>query len=142
MTHVVTIPAINTSFFVADVPGESLPPLKGQPGWEIEEGAWIEVVPNLGEWPQGTEAPQTTLCRSLSNPQHYKVFNRPADADPTEFRATGMNFGGPYSRRGWDRFTREGLVALLKFYEIPDTDPPGAMDEAMRLIREARLIKV
>ena len=135
MKYVVTIPAINYSFFVADVRGDSMPPLDDREGWKIEEGAWIELAPNLYEWPDGTEAPQTTLCQSLSDPKHYKVFNQPSDVPSNEFEPTKWNYGGTYSRRDWDQFTQKGLAALLKFHEIPDTDPPGAMEEAMRSIR-------
>ncbi len=138
MSYVVTIPVVNYSFFVADVGGEPMPPLDDREGWEIQEGAWIEVVPNLYEWPDGTQAPQATLCQSTSNPKHYKVFNQPSDVPRDKFRETGRNFGGTYSRRGWDQFTQGGLAALLKFYEIPDTDAPEAMENAMRSIQGTR----
>ena len=135
MNYVVTIPTINCLFLVEDLPGESTLPLKGPIDWRIEEGGWVELVPNLSEWPNGTAAPQTTVCQSYVNLKRYKVFNRPEDVPHDEFQITGMNWGGFYSRRQWEQFAREGLAALLEFYEIPDTDSPGAMDEVMRSIR-------
>ncbi len=138
MVYLVTIPLIDYSFFVGDVEGDPMHPLESREGWEVQEGVWIEQVPNLYEWLDGTPAPEATLCQSLSDLKHYKVFNHPSDVPTNEFRPTGRNYGGSYSRKRWDRFSREGLSALLKFYEVPDTDAPEAMENAMRSIRGAR----
>ena len=138
MKYVVTIPAINYLFLVGDLPGESSPPLHGQEGWTVQEGGSVEVAANFGEWPDGADAPRTTVCQSLGDPGHYQVFNHPDDVPPGQYRATGLSWGGAYPRKDWDRFVRESLPALLNFYAIPDTDPPGADELAMHYIREAR----
>lgn len=138
MKYVVTIPAVNYLYLVGDLPGESSPPLQGEKGWKVQEGGSVEVAANFGESPDGADAPWTTVCQSLSDPKHYKVFNHPSEAPSGEYRTTEWNWGGAYPRKDWDRFVREGLPALMHFHEIPDTDPPGAMDEAMRAIRGAR----
>ena len=48
-----------------------------------------------------------------------------------------MSYGGAYSPSQWERLA-EGIPAMKAFDAINGNDRPGAMDEAMRYIREAR----
>jgi hypothetical protein len=57
--------------------------------------------------------------------------------DRSEFIPTGMLFGGIYSQSMWARLV-EALPGIKAFNAITGNDPPGAMDEALRYIREAR----
>ena len=138
MTWVVKIPLnpmVRYLFMVETLPSEEATSLQGPGDWAIEEGGRVEVVPDFGEWPYGTKAPQTTVCQALEDPKYYKVFNRPSDVPLDQFQVTGLNWGGFHSRKGWDRYVGQGLAAMLEFSKIPDTDPPGAMEEVMRAIR-------
>jgi hypothetical protein len=130
MGYAVKIPIMYTIFFMEDRPEE-------REDMEIEEGARVEVPPNLYRRPDGSEAPEVLLCRSTTDPKHYRVFHDRKDVDPSEFTPTGMTYGGFYTRPMWERFS-EAWPEFKSFYTLPDTDPPGAMEEAMRLIRGAR----
>ncbi len=48
-----------------------------------------------------------------------------------------MTYGGAYTPAMWERFTT-GIPAMKAFHAIPDDDPPGAVDLALRYLREAR----
>jgi hypothetical protein len=125
----VTIEPLNTTYFVTGSP----------PGkdWAIQEDVDLDLACNFHLWPLGEDRPEVVLCSSTSDPKHYKVFNHSREIDPAEFQPTGKNFGGVYSRTSWQRFLKM-LPADLAIQAIPDDDPPGAMDEAIRGIREAR----
>ncbi len=127
MGYAVKIPLMYAIFFMEDRPEE-------QEDMEIEEGAWAEVPPNLYRRPDRSKAPEVLLCRSTTDPKHYRVFHDRNEIDPSGFTPTGMTYGGLYTRSMWERFS--GAWPEIKpFYTHPDTDPPGAFEEAMRYIR-------
>ena len=95
---------MNSIYFVTERP-------ENAPGLEIEEG-WIDIPPNLNEWPGGADSPEQVLCRSRSDTSHYKIFKYRGEIDLTEFEETGMNFGGTFSKASWERFARR-LPSLL-----------------------------
>lgn len=127
--YAVTVEPLSAIFFMEERP-EGIQ-------WEIQEGVDLDNPPNLWLWPDGEPAPEGVLCRSTSDPKRYKVFKYRREIDPGEFQPTGKNFGGIYSKAAWERF-QKFLLAELAIRAIPDDDPPGAMDEAIRSIREAR----
>jgi hypothetical protein len=88
------------------------------PGLEIE-GGWIDIPPNVNAWPEGADRPEQVLCRSVSDPLHYKVFKYRRELDPAEFREIGMNFGGTFSKSSWERFAKS-LPSLMALHAIPD----------------------
>ena len=137
MRYLVTIPPTFISFAVVDGPGEGNGTLADHEGWQIEEGAVVEIVPDLYKWAEGAPAPRATLCRSNTDPKHYKVFNQPTDV-PDEFEPTGNNFGGVYSHQRWERYVRDSIPILLKLYQVADTDPPELVDETIRSIQRVR----
>lgn len=136
MNYVVTIPAIETLFLVGDVPGETRPSLEGPTDWTIETDGWVEVAVNFSEWLSGA-APEMAVGRSLADPKRYKVFTRPQDVPQDQYQTTDWSWGGAYTRDRWEHFAHSGLPALLDLDQIPDNDPPGAMDEVMRRLRRA-----
>jgi hypothetical protein len=126
----VKIPGMHAIFFLMELPEE-------REGLDVEEGAWVEIPSNIGLWSEGADDPRQTLCRSTSDPLHYKLFRGDRGINPAEFEPTGMSFGGTLSSSAWRRFA-EGVPAIKAFHAIPDTEPPGAMDEILRSIRGAR----
>jgi hypothetical protein len=62
------------------------------------------------------------------------MFKYTRDIDLTEFQPTGKHFGGVYSRSTWARFMKN-LPAALAIPDVPDTEPPGATDEAVNAIK-------
>jgi hypothetical protein len=133
MQCVVKIPELNTIYFVAQL--KELP--EAGEGVEVEEGAWVEVPRNIADWPIETDRPPRTLGVSKTNPKHYREFKYPDELEKAGFRPTGLNFGGTYSPSQWERLS-EAIPAMKAFEAIQGNDPPGAMDEALRLIRVAR----
>ena len=134
MQCVVKIPELNTIFFVAEL--KEIP--EARDGVEIEEGAWVEVPKDIADWPIGTDRPPLrTLGVSKNNPKHYREFKYPAEVEKAGFEPTGMTYGGAYSPSQWERLA-ERIPALKAFEAITGNDRPGAMDEALRYIREAR----
>jgi hypothetical protein len=127
--YAVTIEPLNAIVFLAVPPGDG--------PWSVVEGVELDLPSNYDARPEGAPPPEQLVCRSASDPKVFKVFNDSRDVPPAEFHSTGKTFGGFFSERTWRRF-REKLAGHMKFLEIPDDDPPGAFDEAMRLIREAR----
>ena len=69
--------------------------------------------------------PEQVVCVSTTDPKHFKVVKYNRDVDPSEFKVTGMTFGGFFSRRTWERFASK-LPAHLRFAKIPDDKPPVA----------------
>jgi hypothetical protein len=130
MHGAVTIPEMYTTFFLGELP-------ENREGLEVNEGAWVEVPEDLSLWPEGTIAPDQTLCRSTTDPKVYRVFKYDREIDRSEFAPTGTVYGGVYSPEMWERFTR-ALPGIKAFHAIKGRDRPGAMDEALRHIREAR----
>ena len=135
MQCVVKIPDMNAIFFVAEL--KEIP--EACDGVEIEEGAWVEVPRDIADWPMGTDRPPpSTLGVSKTDPKHYREFKYPEEVEREGFEPTGMSYGGAYSlRRLWEQLV-ERIPAMKAFEAIKGNDRPGAMDEAMRYIREAR----
>jgi hypothetical protein len=119
----------NSIYFLSERPqGDS---------WDVQEGVELDLPANYGTWPEGGECPQEILCRSTSDRNLFKVFKFKKDIDPREFEPTGKKFGGIFSKTSWERFMK-ALTAAEEILSIPDNDPPEAVDEAIRAIREGR----
>ncbi len=127
MLYAVTIEPFNAIFFVCDRPE--------QDEWEFEEGVELEIPFNYESGRTGNEPAELVLCRFLSNPRHYRMFKNIKDVDLTEFEPTGKHFGGLYSRSTWSRFMKN-LPAALAVHNVPDSEPAGATDEAIALIKQ------
>jgi hypothetical protein len=107
-------------------------------GLEIEEGAWVEVPPDIIHWPTDYEhLAERTLGRSQADPKHYKMFKNLEEAERSGFEPTGMSYGGAYTPAMWERFTT-AIPAMKAFHAIPDDDDPGAGDLALSYLRRAR----
>lgn len=131
MRCVVKVPGLDTIYSLMEVPA-------GRDGLVIEEGAWIEVPPDIVDWPDGADRPPSpTLGVSRSDPGHYRLFKRPEEVEAAGFEPTGKSFGGHYSPSQWERLVRR-IPSMRAFEAIKGNDRPGAMDEALRYIREAR----
>src|ERR1017187_7447002 len=125
MLYAVTIEPLNAIFFLAER-------LDADP-WEVQEGVEIDIPPNYVTCSDSREHPEQILCRSVSDPNHYKIFKNKKDIDPSKFQPTGKHFGGMYSKLPWAQFMKN-LPGSLEFQDFPDTEPPGATDEAIDLI--------
>lgn len=133
MQCVVKIPELNTIFFVAGL--EEIPVVPE--GVEIVPEGRVESPPDISAWPQGERRPlPPTLGVSRSDPTLYREFKSPEELELAGFEPTGMNYGGAYSPWAWQQLA-ERIPALKAFDAITGNDRPGAMDEAMRYIREA-----
>ncbi len=125
MLYAVTIEPLRAIYFLDTKPEENR--------WKVQEGVELDIPFNYDTWPDGEESPEQILCTSVENPLHYKLFKYRRDINPAEFQPTGKNFGGIYSRSTWARLTRS-LAASTAVEDVPDTEPPGATDEAIALI--------
>ena len=72
-------------------------------GLIVEEGAWIDVAPNISLWPEGARRPEQVLCQSVSDLKHYKLFKYRNEI-PQDYCETGLNFGGTFSKVTWEKF--------------------------------------
>jgi hypothetical protein len=126
MLYAVTIEPLNAIYFVSERPEADR--------WKVQEGVELDIPFNYDTWPEGAECPEQILCTSISEPNHYKIFKYRRDIDPTEFRPTGKHFGGVYSRTTWARFMKN-LPTSLAVQDLPDTEPPGATDAAVAMIK-------
>jgi hypothetical protein len=136
MHCVAKIPELSTIYYLIEVPANR-DDLE-RDGVEIVEGAWVEVPSDPGEWPIGTDSPPPrTLGVSKTNPKHYREFKYPEEVEQAGFEPTGMSYGGAYSPAHWERLV-ERIPSMKAFEAIKGNDRPGAMDEALRYIREAR----
>jgi hypothetical protein len=126
MLYAVTIDPLNAIYFVSERP-EADP-------WKVQEGVELDIPFNYDIWPDNEECPEQILCASVSEPNRYKIFKYKRDIDPTEFRLTGKHFGGLYSRTTWARFMTN-LPTSLAVQDVPDSEPPGATDEAVAAIK-------
>jgi hypothetical protein len=134
MQCVVKIPELNTIFFVAEL--RKIP--EARDGVEIVPEAWVEVPRDIADWPIGTDRPPPrTLGICKTNPKHYREFKYPDEVEKAGFEPTGMNYGGAYSPSQWEQLAKR-IPAMKAFEAITGNDRPGAMDDAMRYIREAR----
>jgi hypothetical protein len=110
----------------------SAPPEGSQ--WQVQEGVEIDIPSTYSDWPDGANPSKQVLCISTSDPKHYKLFKDQRDVDQTEFRDTGMNFGGVFSKTSWDRFATV-LPGALAATAVDVDEPPGATDEAIRALK-------
>jgi hypothetical protein len=131
MHGVVKIHGLDAIYYLPELPDEG-------DDWEIEEGAWVEVGPDVEDDPTGPDRPASwTLAISKDDPKHYRLFKYPEGVESAGFEPTGRSYGGVYSRSMWERLA-EAIPWMRSFEAIGGNDPPGAMDEALRSIREAR----
>ena len=114
MSVAVKTPPLKAVYFVTERPDDVL-------GLEIEDGAWIDIPPNLHAWPEGVGRPEQVLCQSVTDPLHYKIFKYRMEIDPAEFREIGMHFGGTFSKSSWERFARVH-ASFKALHAIPDED--------------------
>ena len=126
MLYAVTIDPLNAIFFVGERPEGNR--------WKVQEGVEIDIPINLADWPEGEESPVQVLCTAVSDPNHYRMFKNRRDIDFSEFQPTGKHFGGIYSKTAWARFMKN-LPTSLALQDIPDTERPGATDEAIDAIK-------
>lgn len=129
MMYAVTIEPLNAIFFLADRPDES--------SWPVEEDVSIDIPSNFA-YRTGDEAePQHVLCAAVTDPKQYKLFRYEKEVDPGEYRPTGRQFGGVFSKPTWQRFLKQ-VPATLAFLKIPDTERPGATEEAVAAVKQKR----
>lgn len=114
MSCAVRTPPLDSVYFLTELPDS-------REGLEIEEGAWIDIPPNVHAWPPGIRAPEQILCRSRDDPEHYKLFKYRDEVDGDEWEETGLNFGGTFSRRSWGRFAAS-LPSVRALHAIPDEE--------------------
>jgi hypothetical protein len=126
MLYAVTIEPLNATFFVSQRPDDN--------EWEVQEGVELEIPFNYDTWSEGAKPSEQILCISVSDPNHYKIFKYRQNVDPAEFKPTGKHFGGVYSKSTWTRFM-SNLPGALAVHNVPDSEPPGATDEAVTLIK-------
>ena len=62
------------------------------------------------------------------------MFKYKRNVDPAQFKPTGRHFGGVYSKFTWSRFM-DNLPGALAIHSVPDSEPAGATDEAVALIK-------
>jgi hypothetical protein len=127
MLYAVTIDPLNAIFFLGERPEES--------AWHVQEGVELDLPFNYDTWPDGEKPPEQVLCTSLSEPSHYRMFKYKRDVDLSEYRPTLKHFGGIYSKSTWLRFMKN-LPAALAVQGVPDQEPPGATEEAVKLIKQ------
>jgi hypothetical protein len=128
MLYAITVEPLNAVMFLSDQP-------RGD-HWEIQEGVELDIPANLFLWSDSEAPPRAILGRSLHNDRLYKVFVNKKDIDRSAFLPLDLQFGGVFSRSAWERFL-EHLPSALALQAIPDDDPSGAMDEAIRNLRGA-----
>ena len=122
----VTIDPLNAIAFLAVRPqGEQ---------WSVQDEVEIDLPSNYADWSPGAAAPGQILCVSTSDKKRFKVFKSPHDINRAEFRPTGRNFGGVFSRVSWERFVSE-LPELLLNEDVTTDEPPGATEEAVRVLK-------
>ena len=123
MLYAVTVEPLNSVFFLSERPEEDR--------WEVQDGIELDIS---SIYAMGADRPEQVLCTSTSNPKHYILFKYQKDINLNEFRPTGKNFGGVFARSSWERF-RKQLDSSMPFLDLPDDEPPGATEEAIRMIK-------
>ncbi len=130
MVYAVRVPIHNTICFVMGEPVT-------KPGWTIEPGAWLEVPLNTFYGMREFVHPEPAICQSVDNPLHYKVYMDPEQAEPEEWRDTGLSFGGTFSVETWQQ-----LASILPEGEpVPSTvsdEEVEAYNEMLRNLRGGR----
>jgi hypothetical protein len=71
MLHAVIMGPFNAIFFVSERPDAN--------EWEVQEGVSLDIPFNYDTRPDGEEAPEQILCRSVSDSKHYKMFKYSRD---------------------------------------------------------------
>jgi hypothetical protein len=136
--YAVTIEPIATIFFLSARPeGKVWDEIQQIAIVQVQEGVGIDIAPNYAIWSEGADCPWPILCVSTTDPDRYKIVHETREIDPSLYRPAGKDFGGVLSKRTWERF-QEKIPAWLADLAVPDTDPPGAMEEALCNIRGAR----
>jgi hypothetical protein len=110
MTCAVRVPDVDSVYFLTEPPDD-------RAGLDVEEGAWIDIPPNVHAWPPGVEAPEQVLCRSSHDPKHYKLFKYREEVDGDEWEPVGL-FGGTFSKESWSRFASR-LDSLRALHAVP-----------------------
>ena len=113
MLYAVEIKGWNSILFMAERPPSG--------DWTVQEGVEIDVPVNFDVWPEEAPPPDQTLCRSTTNPNHYKVFKYASDIDRSEFEPTGKGWSGIYSRKSFERLVKE-LPMLADLRNTPDEE--------------------
>ncbi len=132
--YAVTIEPLRGVYFLETLPDSVRTKAAEDDHWKVEEGVELDLPLNFGTWSEGAEPPEQVLCRSVSDPKLYKIFKYRRDIDPAEFQPTGKHFAGIHARSTWDRLMKI-LPARLALEELPDTEPPGATEEAVAAIK-------
>ena len=88
MLYAVTIEPLNATFFLSQQPDDN--------EWQVQEGVELEIPFNYDTWSDGAEPPDQTLCVSITDPKHYKMFKYKRNVDPAQFKPAGRHFGGVY----------------------------------------------
>ena len=114
MSCSVMLPDWDSIYFLTDPPDRT-------EGLQIVEGAWVEVPINVGLWPDGAPRPETVLCRSRRDPEHYKLFKYRREVDAQEWDEAGLHFGGTFSKQSWNAFASR-IPSLLALQAIPDRE--------------------
>jgi hypothetical protein len=125
MLYAITIEPLNGIYFVYDRPDDN--------PWEVEEGVELDIYPFYGTSTPDRGPLRQTLCVSISDPKHYRVFLHSKDIGLDEYRPTGRRFGGLFSKAAWERFakTAPGIIASLC---TEDDEPLGDAEEAVAAI--------
>ena len=132
--YVVTIEPLRGIYFLDTITASLRERASKDSRIRIQEGVELDLPVNYDTWSEGAESPEQIVCTSVTNPKHYKMFKYLRDVDPTEFKPTGKHFAGIYSSTSWERFMKN-LPARLALEEVPDTEPPGATDEAIAALK-------
>ena len=132
--YAVTIEPLRGVYFLDTLPDSVRDQAAEDDRWKVEEGVELDLPLNFGTWSEGAEPPEQVLCRSVSDPKSYKIFKYQRDIDPAEFHPTDKHFAGIFSRSSWDRLMKI-LPARLAHAEVPDTEPPGATEEAVAALK-------
>jgi hypothetical protein len=123
--YAVTIEPFHTTFFVSERPDDN--------EWEVQEGVSLDLSPIYGTWTPNLGPLRQVLCVSISDPKDYKIFLNGNDINPTEYRPTGRDFGGLFSKSSWERFAKE-VPAAIAFLELGDDEPVGPTEEVVTAI--------
>ncbi len=132
--YAVTIEPLRGVYFLDTLPDSVRDAASKDNRWKVQEGVKLDLPPDDDTWPDGAECPEQVLCTSVSDPTCYKMFKYRKEIDLAKFKPTGKHFAGAYSSSSWERFMKN-LPARLALEEVPDTEPPGATDEAVAAIK-------
>ena len=97
MVHAVRVPTHNMICFVMGEPVT-------KPGWTVEPGGWLEVPINTFYGFRDSPELEWAICQAVNDPRHYKIYMDREQAEPEEWRETGLNFGGTFSAEAWEEY--------------------------------------